>query len=144
MDFQRGFRLARALQGKRYILCLDEIEKMKSDSFSADVRDELRGLADGASAPLTLVVTSSLPLAELFPDIKGAASPLYNIFYPITVPPLSREEARNFIATHLQSAEMHFSEDEIDNILEQSQCNPRRLQESAAELFRKHSSQILE
>lgn len=50
----RGFRLVRALRSKRYIVCLDEVEKMTKDRFTGDEREELRGLADGADAPLKL------------------------------------------------------------------------------------------
>jgi hypothetical protein len=136
-----GFDLSLALEGTRTILCLDEIEKMKHASFSADVRDELRGLADGARPPLTLVVASSLPLAELSPDTHSGTSPLANICSPLKIPPFSRDEARAFLKKRLQDTRVQFTEDEIADLLEQSQRHPERLQQAAAELFRARTNQ---
>jgi hypothetical protein len=136
LDPCRGYRLARRLRGRRYILCLDEIEKMRRDRFSVDVRDELRGLADGTNAPLTLVVASSLPLVELFPDTHGGTSPLANICSPIDVPPFTRDEARAFLATRLANTGVQFNADEIADLLETSGRHPARLQQAAADLYR--------
>jgi hypothetical protein len=133
----RGYHLKRKLRGSRYILCLDEIEKMTSlDRFSADVRHELRGLSDGASAPLTLVIASSLPLAELFPDKLGEVSPLDNICSPLDVLSFSPAEARAFLETCLHGTGVSFSDDEIAEQLVQSGCHPGRLQQRAAALYR--------
>jgi serine/threonine protein kinase len=135
----RGYRLLRALRGKHYILCLDEIEKMKRDTLTVNARAELRGLADGARAPFTLVIASRKTLNELFADKDDGTSPLYNICTPIIVPPFSHDEARAFIAVRLQGTGVQFSEDEIVDLLEQSQCHPARLQQAAAELYRRHT-----
>ena len=132
----RGYRLARQLRGKHYILCLDEIEKMRRDRFSADVRDELRGLADGANAPLTLVVASGMPLAELFPDKLGEVSPLANICSPLDVPPFTRAEARGFLEARLGGTGVTFDEDEVADLLERSGRHPARLQQAAAVPYR--------
>ena len=58
IEICRGFKLTRALRGKRIVLCLDEIEKMAWDGFTTKVRSQLRGLADGPDAPLKLVIAS--------------------------------------------------------------------------------------
>ena len=123
------------LDHKRHILCLDEIEKMRRERFTADARDTLRGLADGAKAPLTLVIASSLPLAELFPDEPKYPSPLHNIFISQDVPPFSRAEARAFLVTRLHGTGTAFSDDEIADLLEQSGRHPGRLQQGAATLY---------
>lgn len=135
----RGFKLARRLRGRRFVLCLDEIEKMRRDRFSAEVRDELRGLADGALAPLTLVVASSVPLADLFPDKYGETSPLANICSPLDVPPFTPDEARAFLRTRLAGTGVEFSDAEIADLLERSGRHPARLQQFAAELYRAKS-----
>ncbi|PDV97033.1 AAA family ATPase [Candidatus Chloroploca asiatica] len=135
----RGYHLARQLTGRRYILCLDEIEKMRRDRFSAEVREELRGLSDGSTAPLTLVVASGQPLAELFPDKLGDTSPLANICHPLEVPPFKRAEARDFLATRLAGTGISFDEEEIAELLEQSGRHPARLQQAAAALYRQKS-----
>jgi hypothetical protein len=133
----RSPHLARKLRGKRYILCLDEIEKVRRERFSADMRDELRGLADGANAPLTLVIASSMPLADLFPDKLGEVSPLANICSPLDVPPFNRTEARAFLEARLHGTGIAFDAEEIAELLEQSQRHPARLQRAAAELYRR-------
>ena len=130
----RGYQIISRLPRRRYILCLDEIEKMRRERFTADVRDELRGLADGAKAPLTLVIASSLPLFELFPDKLGETSPL-NICSPMDVPPFSRAEARAFLVARLHGTGIAFSDDEIADLLVQSRCHPGRLQQDAATLY---------
>ena len=137
IDTCRGYKLARKLRGNRHILCLDEIEKMRRDSFSADVRSELRGLSDGMSTPLTLVIACSTPMDELFPDKRGEVSALANICSPLDVTPFSRAEARDFLETRLRGTGVIFSDDEIAELLEQSQRHPGRLQQRAAELYRR-------
>jgi hypothetical protein len=68
----RGYRLARELRlrGKRYILCLDKIDKLAKDRFTGDEQEELRGLADGPDMPLKLVMASRLPLDQVLMALK--------------------------------------------------------------------------
>jgi hypothetical protein len=135
IDPCRGYRLARKLRGKRYILCLDNIEKIYRDRFSSDAQGELRGLADGANTPLTLVLVSRRPLYELFPDTHGRTSPLANICNPIDVPPFTHNEAHAFLSTRLTGTGVQFSDNEIADLLEMSGRHPARLQHAAAELY---------
>lgn len=131
----RGFKLTRALQGRRYILCLDEIEKMTWDGFTVRVRNQLRGLADGADAPLKLVIASRQPLAHLFPDSPELGSPLAGICRALDVRPFSPSAARAFLLNHLQGASVTFSESEIAALIAQTGGYPARLQQAAADLF---------
>lgn len=136
MPPMRGGKLARALRGKRFVVCLDEIEKMADTAyFKGAEREQLRGLADGSDAPLTLVIASSLPLDQLFPDRPGMTSPLANVCLPLDVPAFSRAAARDFLAQRLQGTGVTFSAADIDDLLAQSGGNPARLQRAAAELF---------
>ena len=75
----RGYKLTRALQGRRYVLCIDEVEKLgwEQFGFTRKVRSHLRGLADGSDAPFTLVVASRSPLAHLFPNSSGTRLALW-------------------------------------------------------------------
>ncbi len=134
----RGFLLGRRLEGRRYILCLDEIEKMRKERFSGDEREELRGLADGNHAPLTLVTASRAPLAELFPDKWGNTSPLANICMPIDVPPFSAAIARRFLTTRLQTTQVTFTPEEIEGLIHESGGHPARLQRAAALLYERY------
>jgi hypothetical protein len=101
----RGYALRRKLKDTHHILCLDEVERMShSDDFSGRERTELRGLADGAIAPLTLVTASRLPLSQLFPDSPEQTSPLAGICQTIQVEPFSPAIAQSFIAHRLRDS----------------------------------------
>ena len=132
----RGFSLTRALRGKRYVLCLDEIEKMAWDGFTVRVRSQLRGLADGPAAPLRLVIASRSPLAHLFPDSPELDSPLAGICHPLDVGPFPPDIARAFLAERLQGTGVTFTEREISELLAETGGHPAKLQHAAAELYR--------
>lgn len=133
----RGFELHRALRGKQYVLCLDNIERMTNKLFSGDERTELRGLAESTDAPLTLLIASHSPLAELFPDPPLQASPLAGICQTIEMPPFSQQEVRAFIEARLRTTGKQFTEIEIETVWQKSQGHPARVREEAKALFEK-------
>ncbi|RMG78642.1 MAG: hypothetical protein D6712_21020 [Chloroflexi bacterium] len=136
----RGYALRRKLKDTHHILCLDEVERMiHADDFSGRERTELRGLADGAIAPLTLVTASRLPLSQLFPDSPEQTSPLAGICQTIQVEPFSPAIAQSFIAHRLRDSPIQFTSAQIHQLTTQSQGHPARLQESAADLYRQLS-----
>ena len=132
----RGYKLTRSLRDQRHVLCLDEIEKMTWDGFTARVRSQLRGLADGPAAPLKLVIASRSPLARLFPDSPELDSPLAGICRQLDVGPFSSRVVRAFIADRLRGAGVTFTESEIAALLEETGGHPARLQRAAADLYR--------
>ncbi len=134
----RGYQLNRALRvrDQRHVLCLDEIEKMAWDGFTARVRSQLRGLADGPAEPLKLVIASRSPLTHLFPDSPELDSPLAGICRPLDVGPFSPEIARAFIADRLQNTDIAFTDSEVAALLEETGGHPARLQRAAADLYR--------
>lgn len=132
----RGFELKRRLRDQRYILCLDEIEKMTNkNNFSGDEQTELRGLSDGTNAPFSLVIASRTPLYQLFPDSPERTSPLYNICSPIRLKGFSNDIAIKFINHRLQGTGVTFTEDKINELINKSQGNPFSLQNHAANLY---------
>jgi hypothetical protein len=131
----RGYKLTRALQGRRIVLCLDEVEKMAWDGFTVRVRSQLRGLADGPEAPLKLVIASRSPLACLFPDSPELDSPLAGICRQLDVGPFAPEVARAFLADRLRNTAVTFTEKEIAALLEEAGGNPAKLQRAAADLY---------
>jgi len=139
----RGYQLTRALRGKRYVLCLDEIEKMAWKGFTARVRSQLRGLADGADMPLKLVIASRTPLARLFPDSPEMDSPLAGICHQLDVGPFTPEAARAFLAHRLCGTGVTFGESEIAALLRETGGHPAKLQRAAADLYRRHTSHEL-
>jgi hypothetical protein len=132
----RGYQLTRALRDKRYVLCLDEMEKMTWDGFTVRVRSQLRGLADGPAAPLKLVIASRSPLAYLFPDSTELTSPLAGICRPLDVGPFPPNIARAFLAHHLRGTGVTFTGSEITALLAESGGHPAKLQRAAADLYR--------
>ncbi|HMQ53091.1 MAG TPA: TIR domain-containing protein [Anaerolineae bacterium] len=136
IELARGFKLTRSMRGGHYLVCLDEIEKMTWDGFTVRVRSHLRGLADGQDAPITLVIASRSPLERLFPDSPEMDSPLAGICRQINVQPFSPHLARAFILDRLQGTGVSFSEEQISDIIAESQGRPGLLQQVAANLYR--------
>ena len=132
----RAGKLKRILSGKRYILCLDEIDNLtREDHFTGNERTELCGLADGADKPFSLVIASQKPLKDLFPDSPYRTSPLAGICLQMDVKPFSAEETRKFINYRLEGTGVSFSESQIRILWEESQGKPGQLLRSAAELY---------
>lgn len=131
----RGYRLERQLRGRKIVLCLDEIEKLRSDRFPIEVREELRGLADGCDAPISLLVASRMPLEELFPDAPGLTSPLSNICPQLEVTPFSEPECQEFLSRRLAGTGVSFSSVEIVELIRKSQGHPAVLSQAAAALW---------
>lgn len=139
----RGYKLSRILQGKRYILCLDEVGEMAGEDQRSTVRvlGQMRGLADGADAPLTLVTASRQPLTKIFAGIPEFTSPLANIFREVRLDVFSEKAARAFIKERLQNTDVIFTEQEITQLIEESEGHPAQLQSAAADLYRQKTSE---
>jgi hypothetical protein len=137
-DTRRGFRLARTLKGQRYIVCLDEIEKMGNQQhFTGDEREELRGLADGADAALTLVIASRSRLDVLFEDDPTRTSPLHGLCgAPLPVNSFTIQETLAFLTHRLRGNAIQFSPEHMHTLYGQTQGHPARLQAAAADLYR--------
>lgn len=134
----RGYRLMRALKGKRYILCLDEVEKMvNQEAFSSDIRAELRGLADGAEQPLTLAIASRLSLDELFPDSPLQTSPLSGICRQLDILPFSEQDTRKFLTQRLEGTDVNFTDQEMTDLFAKTNGHPGHLQRAAHLLWKK-------
>lgn len=106
------------------------------DSFPKRLRSQLRGLADGSHAPLTLVIASRSPLAHLFPDSPQLDSPLASICPQLDLGPFSPQAARPFLHHRLGSTGITFSETQIQALLTQSGGQPAKLQRLAKKLYR--------
>ncbi len=140
IDNCRGYDLLEATEGRKYILCIDEIEKMRNPKkFSGDERDELRGLSDGDDMPFTLVTASRNPLDELFPDDMYSTSPFFNIFQPIQLPPFSEAVAEQFLRYRLKGYPVQFSDNQIYSLIQDSGGHPATLQQLAKTLYQELS-----
>ena len=134
----RGFKLTRTLKnsGRRYMLCLDEIEKMVWDeAIGQRCRSQLRGLADGSEMPLKLIIASRSSLANLFPDSPDLDSPLAGICRHLDVKPFSEEGTKRFVSERLQLTGVNFSTQELDRLWKDTKGHPAQLQRAAADFY---------
>jgi hypothetical protein len=131
----RGGRLLRALRGRQVVLCLDEVEGLNRPSFSLSIRAELRSLADGTTAPLTLVIVSRSSLERLFPDSPENNSPLASICFKIPMPMFSQAEAQAFAVARLVPLNRTLPLDVIDAAWQISLGNPLVLQRELKAAF---------
>jgi energy-coupling factor transporter ATP-binding protein EcfA2 len=133
----RGWKLERALRGRRLLLLLDEIEKMTWDGFSHNLRAELCGLAEGWDAPFKLVLVARSPLDQLFPDNNRPVSSLASICQQIHVEPWDNATGRAFIQQRLRGTPVHFSDGEIEHLVRSSNGLPLHLMQAAFNLYRR-------
>lgn len=132
----RGFQLRRSLERLRLLLLLDEVEKVRGDGFTSQVRDWLRGFAEGGDAPLRLVVAGCVPLDRLFPDSIGMVSPLQGICLEVPLNPWDEDRARSFVLARLAGTGVRFGEEQLGRMVRESRGYPKPLVRSAYELFR--------
>ncbi|MDJ0696284.1 MAG: hypothetical protein QNJ50_18290 [Mastigocoleus sp. MO_188.B34] len=102
---------------------------MTWEGFTRQVRDQLRGLAEGSVAPLRLILAASESLDDLFNDSQdeGKTSPLAGVCQEEIIAPWNESTARQFIATRLAMTKIKFTEIEIQQILQESDGHPRKL-----------------
>ena len=126
-QFERQLRKA-----ERVILCLDEFERFKDEDFSAQAVNLLRSLAQ--EPELTLALATHQPMETLFPH-EGLVSPFYNIFHRCVLGSFTEAEARQLLTGLLASTDVNFSEAEITQLSNVTNCHPYQLQVAAYHLF---------
>jgi hypothetical protein len=124
----RGYELKDRICDRRYVICVDECDRMIS--FTGEERIELRGLADGEDAPFTIVTASPRPLHELFPDTHLPTSPFHNLFTfsEKTVEPFTPEIAREFIEHRLKGTGIEFDRAKVEDWIQETEGHPAKLQ----------------
>jgi AAA ATPase domain len=136
IETAKGYQLQRALESRRFLLLLDEVEKMTWDGFTNQVRSQLRGLADGTDVPLRLVVAACTSLDTLFPDSqdKNMTSPFKGICIEENLKQWDDKISRNFIVSRLQAdwlkpvtEPVSFTEAEIAGLIAESGGYPQKL-----------------
>ncbi len=126
--------LARAIAGKKVVLCLDEFENTAdSADFGADFFNVLRSLAQ--TGKLALVVATQTPLPELSHRSTVRTSPFYNIFVPLPLESFTEDEAREMLAALSARGGRPFDNDEIEWAIKVAGTHPWRLQVLACHLF---------
>ena len=134
---QQGFQLTRQLRKCKLLLVLDEVEKMTWDGFSRQIRAHLRGLAEGAEAPLRLIFASCDSLYELFKDAEdeGMTSPLAGICIEERLEPWDEETAEAFIHHRLKPTQIRFSQAEITDLINTSGGHPQKLMQMCHQTY---------
>ena len=136
IETAKGYQLQRALESHRFLLLLDQVEKMTSDEFTNQVRGQLRGLAEGTNCPLRLVVSARNPLDILFPDSedKNMTSPFKGICIEEPLKQWDDRISRKFIVSRLQAdwltpipQPVNFTEAEIAELIAESGGYPQKL-----------------
>lgn len=125
----KGYSLTRNLRDKRVLLAIDNLGKLTWEGFTRQVRDQLRGLAEGRDASLRLILAASEPLDKLFNDSQdnGKTSPLAGICQEENIKPWNEISARAFITSRLARTSVSFTEEEIIQLIQESGGHPRKL-----------------
>jgi hypothetical protein len=143
----KGTELSRALDSPqfRFLLLLDEVENMIWDGFTNQVRNQLRGLANGSDAPLRLVVAASTPLDVLFPDSQDKKSPFQGICIEENLKQWDEKISREFIASRLHAEwltpvakPVSFTEEEIAGLIAESGGYPQKLMQLCSQTYARY------
>jgi hypothetical protein len=133
-----GYRFNRNLENKRVLLILDNVGKLNGAGFTRDMRDHLRGLAEGENACLKLVLAANESLQILFND-SYETSPLADICLPIDIPVWNKKIIREFITERLQPTTIDFTEADIQKLIQESGGYPQKLTQLCYNLYKKYS-----
>ncbi|PPJ64582.1 ATP-binding protein [Cuspidothrix issatschenkoi] len=133
-----GYRFTRNLENKRVLLILDNVGKLNGEGFTRDVRDHLRGLAEGENACLKLVLAANESLKTLFND-SYQISPLADICQQVDILPWKEETIHDFIAKRLQPTTIDFTETDIQELIQASGGHPQKLTQLCYDLYKEYS-----
>lgn len=140
----KGYTLTRALRQHRLLLLIDNAGKMTWDGFTRNIRNYLRGLAEGSDAPLRLILAAGEPLDQLFQDSQdeGKTSPLAGICLEEHLKPWDEVTARAFIESRLKTSSERFTEEEITQLLQKSAGHPRQLMQLCYRTYARYMEQV--
>lgn len=138
IDVCKGFKLNRALKQLRLLIILDEIERMTWKGFTRQLREQLRGLAEGRDAPLRLVLAALTPLTQLFPDSVGMTSPFQGICIEERIKIWDETTIGEFINHRLAPTPIRFTEAEMGQIISASRGYPREVMQLCHEIYRRY------
>lgn len=150
INFCKGYRLSRNLQNHRLLLILDEVEKMTWDGFTNYIHADLRGLAEGNNAVLKLVVAACTSLDQLFGS-QGIrmTSPWWGLCTEYQLNRWDEQTIRDFIASRLNSPLLKpeyktitFTEDEITELINQSEGHPQKLMALCYQTFNHYLEEL--
>ncbi|WP_427159220.1 AAA family ATPase [Aliinostoc sp. HNIBRCY26] len=128
ITFENERQFTRELRRQQLLLLLDEVQKMTWGGFTRELRQKLRGFADGqANPPLRLVIAASEHLDILFPDSRDDPSPFQGVCIEEVIEPWNETIMRGFISSRLANTQVSFKEGEIIKFIRESGGNPNKL-----------------
>ncbi|MHC5778496.1 AAA family ATPase [Nostoc sp.] len=125
----KDYQLTRNLRSCKILLAIDNVGKLTGKGFTRNIRDYLRGLAEGSNAPLKLILAATEPLNNLFKDSQeqGNTSPLAGICQEEDIHPWDEATMRAFITNRLARTSVSFTEEEIIQLIQKIGGHPRKL-----------------
>ncbi|MEH1820449.1 MAG: AAA family ATPase [Nostoc sp.] len=125
----KDYQLTRNLRSCKILLAIDNVGKLTGEGFTRNIRDFLRGLAEGSNAPLKLILAATEPLNNLFNDSQeqGNTSPLAGICQEEHIHPWDEATMRAFITNRLARTSVSFTEEKIIQLIQESGGHPRKL-----------------
>ncbi|QHG18487.1 ATP-binding protein [Nostoc sp. ATCC 53789] len=125
----KDYQLTRNLRSCKILLAIDNVGKLTGEGFTRNIRDYLRGLAEGSNAPLKLILAATEPLNNLFRDSQeqGNTSPLAGICQEEHIHLWDEATMRAFITNRLARSSVSFTEEEIIQLIQESGGHPRKL-----------------
>jgi energy-coupling factor transporter ATP-binding protein EcfA2 len=139
-----NLQLIRALQSRRLLLLLDEVERMAQQEFGAEIRSQLRGFAQDKSIKVVVTACVSLDLPNqwgkpLFTDDDNSfVSPFAGLCIEERIVCWSDKMMRNYIDLRLAGNHIQFTKTQIDRIVEVSQGKPQQLVQCCYKLYREY------
>jgi CHAT domain/AAA domain len=138
----KGYKLTRNLRqrSQKVLLALDNVGKLTWKGFTRQIRDQLRGLAEGGDAPLRLILAANESLDDLFNDSHndGKTSPLAGLCQEENISLWEDDIMRDLIASRLDRTGVSFSEAEIMQLVRESCGHPRKLVQLCYRTYRKY------
>ncbi|MDJ1169214.1 AAA family ATPase [Roseofilum sp. BLCC_M154] len=131
----RGYQLKRVLKKHRLLLLIDEVEKMIGDGFTLEIRDKLRGFAENGLIKLVLAASQPLHIIFADEDLKVGTSPLANICLSQKLERWNESTSRSLIESRLEPTQVRFTEEEIVQIIGETQGHPQRLMQQCHERY---------
>lgn len=142
MEALKGNRFVRTMyrQDRKFLLLLDEVERISQKEFTHAIRQELRGLSEGREAPLRLVITTRTSLDKLFPEsyVDGQTSPLEGLCVEEHIQPWPEATSRQFIAQRLSHSPIQFTDIEVNQLVRECNGYPQKLMEACHQLYNRY------
>jgi energy-coupling factor transporter ATP-binding protein EcfA2 len=125
----------KAVQSRRILLLLDEVEQMERQIFGEEIRTQLRGFAQGGQ--MKVIVAACVSLDVLFPGEEHSLISLFNnLCTEYLMKSWSDEVVRLYIKERLQDMPVRFTETEIRRIIQSSQGIPQKLVKNCYQLYK--------